>query len=87
MKMSEDPEVTTISEKGRVVISQSIRRELGIKSKTKFSVYGRGDIVIMKKLELPDLKKDREDIFKMMEKKQVKISEKGIEQEIAETRK
>jgi len=56
--MTEEPEVTTISEKGQVVIPQSIRKELGIKPKTKFLVFGRGDIVIMKRLELPDVKKE-----------------------------
>jgi AbrB family looped-hinge helix DNA binding protein len=85
--MSEEPEVTTISEKGQVVIPQSIRRELGIKPKTKFLVYGRGDTVIMKKLDLPDLKKEWEDIFKMMDKKQLKITDKEIKKEIAEARK
>jgi AbrB family looped-hinge helix DNA binding protein len=58
-----------MSEKGQVVIPQSIRKELGIKPKTKFPVYGRGDTVIMKKLELPDLKKEWEDIFKLRTKK------------------
>jgi AbrB family looped-hinge helix DNA binding protein len=87
MNMTEEPEVTTISEKGQVVIPQSIRKELGIKPKTKFLVYGRGDIVIMKKLELPDLKKEWDDIFKMMDKKGLKFSEKEIREEIANARK
>jgi hypothetical protein len=34
------------------------KKELGIKPKTKFLVYGKGDTVIMKKLELPDMKKE-----------------------------
>ena len=85
--MTEELEVTTMSEKGQVVIPQSIRKELGIKPKTKFLVYGRGDTVIMKKLELPDLKKEWEDIFKLMEKKELKISDKEIQKEIAEDRK
>ncbi|MBN1358043.1 AbrB/MazE/SpoVT family DNA-binding domain-containing protein [Candidatus Bathyarchaeota archaeon] len=76
-----------MSEKGQVVIPQSIRKELGIKPKTKFLVYGRGDTVIMKKLELPDLKKEWDDIFKLMDKKELKLSEKQIQKEIAETRK
>ena len=84
---AEEPEVTTISEKGQVVIPQSIRKEMGIKPKNKFLVYGRGDTIIMKKLELPSLKKEWEDIFKLMDKKQLKISEKEIEQEIADARK
>jgi AbrB family looped-hinge helix DNA binding protein len=85
--MTEELEVTTMSEKGQVVIPQSIRKELGIKPKTKFLVYGRGDTVIMKKLELPDLKKEWEDIFRLMDKKELKLSEKQIQKEIAEARK
>ena len=85
--MTEELEVTTMSEKGQVVIPQSIRKELGIKPKTKFLVYGRGDTVIMKKLELPDLKKEWEDIFNLIDKKELKISDKEIQKEIAEARK
>ncbi len=85
--MTEELEVTTMSEKGQVVIPQSIRKELGIKPKTKFLVYGRGDTVIMKKLELPDLKKEWEDIFKLMDKKELKMSDNEIQKEIAEARK
>ena len=85
--MAEEPQVTTISEKGQVVIPQSIRKELGIKPRTKFLVFGRGDTVIMKKLEMPDVKKEWDDIFKMMDKKGLKLSEEEIWKEIAATRK
>ena len=85
--MSEEPQVTTISEKGQIVIPQSIRKELGIKPKTKFLVYGKGDTVIMKKLELPDMKKEWNEIFKEMDKKNLKLSENEIQKEVAETRK
>jgi AbrB family looped-hinge helix DNA binding protein len=85
--MTEDLEVTTMSEKGQVVIPQSIRKELGIKPKTKFLVYGKGDTVIMKKLELPDLKKEWGDLFNLMDKKELKMSDKEIQKEIAEARK
>lgn len=85
--MTPEPEVTTISEKGQVVIPQSIRKELKIKPKTKFLVFGMGDTVIMKKLELPDLKKEWEDIFKTMDAKELKLSEKQIQEEIAASRK
>ena len=85
--MSEEPQVTTISEKGQIVIPQSIRRELGIKPKTKFLVYGKGDIVIMKKLDLPDMKKEWNEIFKAMEKKNLRLSKSEIQNEIAEVRK
>ncbi|MGA3111193.1 MAG: AbrB/MazE/SpoVT family DNA-binding domain-containing protein [Candidatus Bathyarchaeia archaeon] len=84
---AEEPKVTTISEKGQVVIPQSIRKELGIKPKNKFLVYGRGDTIIMKKLELPSLKKEWEDIFKLMDKKALKISDEEIQNEVAAARK
>ena len=69
---TQEPEVTTISEEGQVVIPQSIRKELGIKPKNKFLVYGRGDTIILKKLEMPSLKKEWDDIFKLMDKKALK---------------
>ena len=78
--MTEEPEVTTISEKGQVVIPQSIRKRLGIKPRTKFLVFGRGDTVIMKRLKLPDVKKEWEEIFKMMDEKGLKLSEGEIQE-------
>jgi AbrB family looped-hinge helix DNA binding protein len=85
--MTEEPQVTTISEKGQVVIPQSIRKQLKIKAKNKFLVYGKGDIIILKKLELPDLKQEWDDIFRMMDKKELNISEKEIQQEVTDVRK
>src|SRR5437763_73721 len=54
-----EPEVTTMGEKGQVVIPRALRREMGVKAKTKFAVYGQGDIIVLKRLELPDLHDDR----------------------------
>ena len=84
---TEEPEVTTISEKGQVVIPQSIRKKLGIKPKNKFLVYGRGDTIIMKKLELPSLKQELDDIFKLIDKKGLKISDEEIQKEVTAARK
>ena len=86
-QMSEEPQVTTISEKGQVVIPQSIRKELKIKPKNKFLVYGKGDTIILKKLELPDIKKEWDNIFKEMDKKHLNISEKEIKKEVKQVRK
>jgi AbrB family looped-hinge helix DNA binding protein len=85
--MTEEPQVTTISEKGQVVIPQSIRKQMGIKAKNRFLVYGKGDTIIMKKLEIPDLKKEWESIFKMMDEKELKISDEEIDEEIRQVRK
>ncbi|MDR0471823.1 MAG: AbrB/MazE/SpoVT family DNA-binding domain-containing protein [Nitrososphaerota archaeon] len=71
-----------MSEKGQAVIPKSIREELEIKPKTKLLVYGKGDTIIMKKLQLPDLKKEWENIFKLMDKKELKLSNAEIQKEI-----
>jgi len=49
-------QVTTTSPKGQVVIPQEIREELGIESGTRFAVYGKGDTIIFKKIEVPTAK-------------------------------
>ncbi len=84
--MAQEPEVATISEKGQVVIPQSLRKEMGIKPRTKFLVFGRGDTVIMRRLELPDVKKEWATIFKMMDEKGLKLSEKEVQEEVATVR-
>lgn len=80
--MTQEPEVTTVSEKGQVVIPQALRKEMGIKPKTKFLVFGRGDTVIMKRLELPDIKQEWEEIFRMMDRKGLKLTEREVQAEI-----
>lgn len=49
-------QMTTASAKGQVVIPQEIREELGIGSGTKFAVYGKGDTIIFKRVEMPTVK-------------------------------
>jgi len=82
----EEPQITTISEKGQVVIPQSLRSALRLKPGTKFLVFGRGDTVVMKKLELPDVRREWEQIFKMMDRKGLKLSEKEVQEEVATIR-
>ncbi|MGH9921067.1 MAG: hypothetical protein ACRD6W_19635 [Nitrososphaerales archaeon] len=57
-----------------------------LKLGTKFLVFGRGDTVVMKKLELLDVRREWEEIFKTMNKKGLKVSEKEVQEEVAETR-
>jgi AbrB family looped-hinge helix DNA binding protein len=61
---TEKAEITIVSEKGQVVIPHTIRKKLGIGPKTKLLIYGYEDAVIMKKLEVPDVKKQLEEIYK-----------------------
>lgn len=58
-----EAEVTTMGEKGQVVIPQSVRRQLGVEPRTKFAVYGEGDVIVLKRLHLPDLRKEWEKVF------------------------
>ena len=89
MAKYEKPDITVVSGKGQVVIPQAIREKLGIKPKTKLLVYGYQDAVIMKKLEIPDVVKDLEKIYKRIDKRIAKygeLSEKEIQAEIEKYR-
>jgi AbrB family looped-hinge helix DNA binding protein len=75
-------EITTMSEKGQVVIPQKIRRSLKIKPKTKFLVSAKDDMIIMKAFELPSIEDEWSKVFKSMDKKNLKMTEKDIYDEI-----
>jgi AbrB family looped-hinge helix DNA binding protein len=72
---NEKADVTIVSEKGQVVIPQTIRKKLGIGPKTKLLIYGYQDAVIMKKLQMPDVTKELEAIYKRVDKKITKHGE------------
>jgi AbrB family looped-hinge helix DNA binding protein len=69
MVQSEKADVTVVSDKGQVVIPQSIRKKLGIVPRTKLLVYGYEDVVIMKKLNVPDVAKELEALYKRVDKR------------------
>jgi len=84
-----EPEVTTVSVKGQVVIPQSLREQLGLKPKTKLLVYGEGDTVIMRKLYVPDLKEEWRRIKRIMDerdRKYGKLTEKDVKREVEASR-
>ncbi len=85
--MLEEPEITTMSEKGQVVIPQYLREYLGIKPKTKLVVYVMKGTIVMKKLEIPDIKKEWSSIFQSMNKKGLKLDEDDVVAEIKAHRK
>ena len=85
--MLEDPKITTMSEKGQVVIPQELRNYLGIKPKTKFIVFVIDNHIVMRKLDIPDIKTEWKNIFKSMDKKSLKLNENNIAAEIKAYRK
>jgi len=78
-----EPEITTVSQKGQVVIPQALREKLGLRPKTKLLVYGVEDAIILKKLTMPDVKKELEDLYSKIDKR---IAQHGelTDKEIAE---
>ena len=80
--MTQETEITTMSKKGQVVIPQKIRKSLKIKPRTKFAVYAKNDMIIMKAFELPNLEKEWSEIFSIADKKNLKISEKEVYDEV-----
>ncbi|MGH9876929.1 MAG: AbrB/MazE/SpoVT family DNA-binding domain-containing protein [Nitrososphaerales archaeon] len=85
----EEADVTVVSGKGQVVIPQNLRVKLGIKPKTKLLVYGYQDTVIMKKMEIPDVMKDLERLYRRIDRKVKKygaLSDEEIDEIIQESR-
>lgn len=71
----EKADITVVSAKGQVVIPQAVREKLGIKPKTKLLVYGYQDAVIMKKLEVPDIAKELEAMYRRIDERIAKYGE------------
>lgn len=84
--MAQGTEITTMSEKGQVVIPQRIRKSLKIKPRTKFAVYAKDDMIIMKAFQIPPLEREWSAIFEAMDKKNVKISEREVIDEVHSSR-
>ena len=80
----EEPEITIVSEKGQVVIPKAIRERMKI-AKMKLLVYCYGDTLILKKLEIPDVEKKLEALYRRIDRKIAKygeLSEEEINEEI-----
>lgn len=82
-----EPDITTMGERGQVVIPQSLRQHLGMKPKTKFIVFGQGDVIVLKRLELPDVKREWAEIFGEADARQATPTEDEVAKEVAEVRK
>ena len=89
MARCEKPDVTVVSGKGQVVIPQAIRKKLGLEPKTKLLVYDCENMVILKKLEVPDIEKTLEAMRKRIDKRIAKygaLTQEDVEEEIQQYR-
>ena len=82
----EEPEITTVSTKGQIVIPQPLRAKLNIRPKTKLLVYGEGDTLILKKLGLPDLRREWAELFRAIGRKKLRVTEEEVAREVQAVR-
>jgi AbrB family looped-hinge helix DNA binding protein len=70
-----EQEVTVIGERGQVVIPKEVRMKLGLEPKTKLLVIRRGNVVVMKKLDLEQERRELETVFKRVDRRIEKYGE------------
>ena len=70
-----EQEVTVMGERGQVVIPKEVRMKLGLKPKTKLLVIRRGNVVVMRKLDLERERRELESIFKRVDRRIEKYGE------------
>lgn len=83
-------EITTMGERGQVVIPKSIREKLKLTPRSKFLIVGYDDIILLKKIILPDISDEFKKLVKAINKKIAKygeLSKKDIEEEVKAYRK
>jgi len=84
--MVTDAEITTLGEKGQVVIPQRLRAELGMEPRTKFLVFGEGDVIVLKRLSLPDAREEWSRIFAELGARKPGLTAKDVAREVAAVR-
>jgi len=74
-----------MSEKGQIVIPKDMRARLKLVPKTKLLVYGHGDILILKKLVVPDVESELKALWREIDQKigrKRRPTQKEIDEEI-----
>ncbi len=82
-------DLTRLSQKGQVVIPNTVRKKLGLKEGTKFLVVGIGDTIVLRRLELSEEKMRLKQFLEGSRKEADKVgfTAKEIEEFIRQTRK
>ncbi len=64
-----EPEVTVVSDKGQIVIPSYLRNKLGLKPRSKLLVYNVQDSIILRKLTVPDVKKEMRELWRKIDRR------------------
>jgi len=82
-------EFVRMSKKGQLVIPASIRKMLKLHLGDKFIAYGKEDYIVFKKIELPSLRKEFEEIAELTTRiaGEQGITEEDVGEEIKKYRK
>lgn len=67
--MQKEPEIATVGTKGQVVIPLAIRKELGIRPKTKLAMYSRRGKLVVAKLEVATLEAELQALFREVDQR------------------
>lgn len=59
-----ETELVKISPRGQIVIPKDIRAALGLEGGERLAVKAQGDVILLKKVDIPELKESWEEIFK-----------------------
>lgn len=71
-----------MGEKGQVVIPKGIRDRLALGNRAKFVVLGHGDTIVLKRLTVPDLEREFEQVFSGIKKKASGLNEADVGAEV-----
>jgi AbrB family looped-hinge helix DNA binding protein len=64
-----EPEVATVGTKGQVVIPQQIRKELGIRPKTKLAMYSREGKLVAARIDVPTPGDELKELFREIDER------------------
>ena len=84
-----EQDIAVIGERGQVVIPKEVRMRLGLKPKTRLLVVRKGGVVVLKKLDLMQERRELEAVFKRVDRRIEKygeMTEEEIDQIIHEYR-
>lgn len=57
-------EIVTMSSKGQIVVPKEVREQFGFDTGTNFAIFGKGDTLILKKVNVPTAREVFEKVHK-----------------------